>query len=246
MERNIKIVLEYDGTNYSGWQKQKNTTKTIQGVLEESLSKVNKGPVGLIGAGRTDAGVHALGQVANFFINVNIPTDRIPRALNRLIPADISCKTAEEVEPGFHARYDAKGKIYRYRILNQRRGSVFKRNYVYHYIHPLDYQLMLKAAGYFEGTHDFASFQSTGSSVQDTVRTIDLLKIINKETEIWIEIKGNGFLYNMVRIIVGTLIEVGMGKIAHNELKGIIESGKREKAGFTAPAQGLTLLEVFY
>ncbi|MTI60546.1 MAG: tRNA pseudouridine(38-40) synthase TruA [Firmicutes bacterium] len=246
MKRNIKITLEYDGTNYSGWQKQKNTTKTIQGVLEKSLSKINKEPVGLTGAGRTDAGVHALGQVANFFINVNIPTDRIPRALNRLIPDDISCKTAEEVEPEFHARYDAKGKKYRYRIYNQRRASVFNRNYVYHYIHSLDYQLMLEAARYFEGTHDFVSFQSAGSSMQDTVRTIELLKVINKETEIWVEIIGNGFLYNMVRIIVGTLIEIGTGKIPYNKIKEIIESGKREKAGFTAPAQGLTLLEVFY
>lgn len=244
--RNIKITLEYDGTNYSGWQIQKNTEQTIQQILQDALSEINKSPVKVTGASRTDAGVHALGQVANFKLDVPIPLARIPMALNSLLPEDIVCKEAWEVDLDFHARYDAKGKMYRYRILNQAQPSVFIRNYVYHYSYPLDLNLMREAASYLKGTHDFNSFQASGSSIRNTVRTIEKLEVIDRAPEVWIEVKGDGFLYNMVRIIAGTLIEVASGKILPDRVKDILAARDRTRAGFTAPARGLILLKVYY
>ncbi len=244
--RNIKITLEYDGTNYSGWQIQKNTNQTIQQILQEALTIINKSPVKITGAGRTDAGVHALGQVANFRFDVNVPIERIPAAINSLIPEDIVCRSAQEVPMEFHARFDTRGKKYRYRIYNQLLPSVFLRNYAYHFKHSMDLSVMKKAAGYLEGTHDFKAFQASGSPIIDTVRTIFKVEIIEKKPEIWLEISGNGFLYNMVRIIVGTLIETAMGNISINEFKNILVSGDRKRAGFTAPAHGLTLVKVYY
>ncbi|MFW5986559.1 MAG: tRNA pseudouridine(38-40) synthase TruA, partial [Halanaerobiales bacterium] len=178
--RNIKVILEYDGTEYSGWQIQKNTPSTIQQKLEEALEEINKAPVKVQGAGRTDAGVHALGQTANFKLDVSIPADRIPVALNRLLPDDIVCREAEEVALGFHARYDTCGKKYRYRILNKRLPSVFIRNYAYHYIQQLDITAMKEAASCFEGSHDFTSFQARGCGATNTVKTIYDLRIVNK------------------------------------------------------------------
>ncbi|MDI3546799.1 MAG: tRNA pseudouridine38-40 synthase [Halanaerobiales bacterium] len=244
--RNIKITLEYDGTNYSGWQIQKNTEQTIQQILQDALSEINKSPVKVTGASRTDAGVHALGQVANFKLDVPIPLARIPMALNSLLPEDIVCKEAREVDLDFHARYDARGKKYRYRILNQAKPSVFIRNYVYHYSYPLDLNLMREAASYLIGTHDFNSFQASGSSIRNTVRTIEKLEVIDRAPEVWIEVKGDGFLYNMVRIIAGTLIEVASGKILPDRVKDILAARDRTRAGFTAPARGLILLKVYY
>ncbi|MFW6034953.1 MAG: tRNA pseudouridine(38-40) synthase TruA [Halothermotrichaceae bacterium] len=244
--RNIKIILEYDGAGYSGWQIQKNTSQTIQQKVQDVLTSINKTQVKVIGAGRTDKGVHAYGQTANFNLDVPIPVARIPRALNRLLPEDIVCRSAEEVEEDFHARYDAKGKKYRYYILNRKCPSAFKRNYVYHFIHRLDFPKIKKAAKFFEGTHDFNAFQSSGSSVTDTVRTIKSIELQQINQELIIEIVGNGFLYNMVRIIVGTLIEVGMGKIKLADVATIISEGNRKNAGFTVPAAGLFLVEVYY
>lgn len=244
--RNIKITVEYDGTNYRGWQRQKNTSETVQEKLEEALTIINKKPVELQGASRTDAGVHALGQVANFFINVSIPVERIPAALNRLLPEDIRCVKAESVPADFHARHDALGKKYLYRIYNQGIPSVFIRNYVYYFKKKLDPVIMQEAARCLEGTHDFSSFRAAECSARTTVRTIHSIEVIDKSPEIWVEVKGDGFLYNMVRIIIGTLIEASLGKIKIEELPEIIAAKDRRLAGFTAPARGLTLVEVYY
>ncbi|MEJ6949550.1 tRNA pseudouridine(38-40) synthase TruA [Natronospora cellulosivora (SeqCode)] len=244
--QNIKITLEYDGSKYSGWQIQKNTSMTIQEKVEIALKKVNKKDLKLMGASRTDAGVHALGQVANCLFDVAIPPERVPVALNRYLPADIICKKAEKVSIDFHARYDSKGKKYLYRIYNNRIPSVFIRNYAYHYIHELDISLMQKASKAFLGEHDFSSFQSAGCAAKNPVKTIETFDIYTKGKEFFFEIKGSGFLYNMIRIMVGTLIEVSEGKIKLEDMGKIIEGKDRNLAGFTAPAKGLTLLEVYY
>jgi tRNA pseudouridine38-40 synthase len=247
MEQNYKIIVEYDGSNYSGWQIQKNTGQTIQQKLENALTKINKKRVQITGAGRTDAGVHAAGQSANFFLDVDIPVKKIPIALNTELPADIICKKAEKVDQDFHARYDARGKKYRYRLLNSNFNSVFVRNFVYNVYKKLDLKAMQSAAKIFEGSHDFASFCAAGSSVESTVREIYSIDLYPADNgEIWIDVMGNGFLYNMIRILAGTLIETGLGKKTLSEMEYILQSCDRNNAGFTAPAQGLTLMKVFY
>ncbi len=243
---NIKIKLEYDGSRYSGWQIQQNTQHTVQQILEDCLSEINKAPVRVTGAGRTDAGVHALNQAANFWLDVEIPEERIPMAINRLLPDDIICKQARIMSDEFHAQFDAQGKKYRYRFINRGYSSVFVRNFVYNIKEPLKLGKMEQAALYIEGEHDFASFMASGSDIEDTARTIHQIELINKEPEIWIEITGNGFLYKMVRIIMGTLFEIGSGKKKVDEISAIINAKDRKKAGFTAPAKGLTLVEVYY
>ena len=244
---NYKITLEYDGSKYSGWQIQQNTSATIQQKVEEALTKINQSKVSIIGAGRTDAGVHAAGQTANFFLDVDIPANKVPLALNSELPDDIICKKAEKVNADFHSRYNARGKKYRYRILNSNFNSVFVRNFVYNVHKKLDLKLMQRAARTFEGSHDFAALCAAGSSVESTVRNIYSLELYAVDNgEIWIDVIGNGFLYNMIRILAGTLIETGLKKRALPELKNILQSCDRNNAGFTAPAQGLTLMEVFY
>ncbi len=244
--RNIKITVEYDGTKYSGWQIQKNTGETIQQKIEQVLTEINQAKVSVCGASRTDAGVHALGQTANFLLNSSIPTANIPQAMNRLLPNDIICKEARDVGLTFHARHDAKGKKYRYRILNQRYRSVFKRDYAYYLKYPLNVTAMQQAGRYLEGTHDFSAFAASGSSIKDPVRTISSLEIKRRDGEIWLDIIGNGFLYKMVRIITGTLIELGSGQLTVAEIREIIANKERNQAGFTAPAHALTLMEVYY
>ncbi len=244
--RNIKISLEYDGTNYSGWQWQKDTDLTIQQVLEDCLTKLNKSKVKVIGAGRTDAGVHAENQVANFELDVPIPLKNINKAINTILPKDIRCKDPEIMPQDFHARYDAKGKKYRYRISNQSYLSVFKRNYVYNIYQKINFAKMAKAIKFFEGKHDFASFMASGSDIENTVRTINKIEMLQYDDEYWIVIIGNGFLYKMVRIIVGTLIEVGLDKKEIRDIPYIFADQDRVKAGFTAPAKGLTMVKVYY
>ncbi len=244
--RNIMITIEYDGTNYQGWQYQKHTDKTIQETLEKKLSKLNKSKVNVIGAGRTDSGVHAEGQKANFYLDVSIPINRIPIALNSMLPADIVCKEAKIVDDKFHARYDSIGKKYRYRLLNKSYHSVFTRNYVYTFYKKLDLKKIKFAIKDFIGEYDFSAFQSAGSDIYNTERRIDNFEMKLHGEEIWFEITGNGFLYNMVRIIIGTLLEIGLGKRPATDVKRILESKERKEAGFTAPAKGLTLVEVYY
>lgn len=243
--RNIKLILEYDGTNYLGWQKQKIGT-TIQGTLEAAIADLTNEEVEVTGSSRTDAGVHARGFVANFKTNSRIPADKFREAINHKLPDDIVILKSEEVEIEFHARYDAKGKTYSYSILNREVPSAINRNYLYHLKKKLDVEAMKEACKYFIGTYDFAAFKTSGSSVKTTVRTITELYIEEEDNIIKIYVTGDGFLYNMVRIIVGTLIMVGSNKINSNEIKNIIDSKQREKAGICVPATGLVLEKVYY
>jgi tRNA pseudouridine38-40 synthase len=245
--RNIKLIIEYDGTNYRGWQVQPNVI-TIQGEIEKVIKKICGENIELNGSGRTDAGVHARGQVANFLTNSRIPPEKFAFALNAMLPRDIVIRTSEEVDRDFHARYSAKGKEYSYTIINSMFPSAIMRNFAYNidYCERLDIDKFKKAAEYFIGTHDFAGFMSMGSSIKSTVRTIySIDTVVDKET-IRIFYKGNGFLYNMVRIITGTLIFAGVGKIAVDDISDIIKSKDRTRAGITAPPYGLYLDKVIY
>ena len=261
--RNIKLIIEYDGTNYAGWQIQKSPqsivhspqTKTIQETIEKVLEKILQEKVKVTGSGRTDSGVHALAQTANFRTSSPLPVSKIQKALNSLLPKDISIKEAEEADKDFHSRYSAKSKTYRYFILNSETRSAFLNKYAWHIPYRLNVSLMRKEAGALLGRHDFKSFCASGSSVKTTVRTIK--KISVKEAlspqlsalsspAIIIEIEANGFLYNMVRNIVGTLVEIGRGKFPEGNLKKILLAKNRKQAGPTAPAQGLFLVEVKY
>ncbi|MFW5999155.1 MAG: tRNA pseudouridine(38-40) synthase TruA [Halanaerobiaceae bacterium] len=244
--QHIKIFLEYDGTDYHGWQVQKNTDRTVQEKVEKAVAVVNKSPVRVTGSGRTDAGVHALCQVAGFSWEVDVPLQRIPLALNSNLPPDIICKKAEEVPPDFHARFDVRRKTYRYRIRNSRFPSVFDRRYVYHIYRDLNFAAIKDSAAHFAGTYDFKAFQSRKAINSSTIRTIEEISVQETGDEIKIDVVGNGFLYNMVRIMAGTLIEVGLGKRKIESISRVLTEGEREDAGFTAPAKGLTLMEVEY
>ena len=243
--RNIKLVIEYDGKDFNGWQKQPNKLN-IQGEIENVIANITKEEVELTASGRTDAGVHALGQVANFKTNSQIPIEKFPIAINSQIKNSIRIKSAEEVDERFHSRFNCKRKTYRYVIDNSKYGSAIYRNLSYHVSTKLNVDEMKKAIKYFEGEHDFKAFKSSGTSSKSSVRTIYKAIIKEKDENIIIELTGNGFLYNMVRIIVGTLVEVGLGKIDSKEIPDIIESKDRQRAGKTLPPQGLFLLEVEY
>ena len=243
--KNIKLTLEYDGTNYYGWQKQ-NGMKTIQGELEEAIFNVTKEKCDLTGSSRTDAGVHAKGFIANFKTNSKVPPNKFREALNVKLPNDIVVVKSEEVEESFHARYCAKGKTYEYSILNSDVPSALIRNTVYHYKYNLDVEAMKIAAKQFIGTHDFAAFKTQGSSVKGTIRTIFDVNVEKNYEIIKISVKGDGFLYNMVRIIVGTLINVGRGKTDATDIINIINKKDRTLAGDCVPPNGLILKEVYY
>ena len=242
---NVKILLEYDGSNYHGWQRQKNAL-TIQEVVEEAVYKVTGEKVKVIGAGRTDAGVHARGQVANFHTNCRIPVERLPYAINSHLPEDIAVKGAEEVPDDFHARYSAKAKVYTYTIYNAPFPSPLMRKYSYFYPHILDVEAMQEAAKAFVGVHDFTAFRASGSPVKSSVRNVMRLEVKKSKDVITIEVEADGFLYNMVRIIAGTLLEVGSGKRTPEEIPLVISSRDRERAGITLPAHGLCLEKVVY
>ena len=243
--KNVKLTIEYDGTNYHGWQSQSNA-KTVQETIERAIRGLTGEEITITGSSRTDQGVHAFGQVANFLTESNIPYDRFSYALNRMLPKDIVIKKSEEVSMDFHARHCSKGKKYRYLIYNSSSPSAIFRNGSYHISHNLDLDNMSKAITFFVGTHDFSAFRATGSSVKTSVRTIFDVNLTRDGDNIWFEVSGDGFLYNMVRIMVGTLVDVGMGRIKEEEIPGILESLDRKKAGRTAPPQGLYLVEVFY
>ena len=244
--RNIKLTIEYDGKDFNGWQKQPNKLN-IQGTIEQAIKQITGEEVDLNASGRTDAGVHSLGQVANFKTNSKLPIEKWPLALNANLKKSIVIKKAEEVDERFHSRLSCKKKTYRYVINNSKYGTAIYRNLETHIPQKLDIEKMQQAVKFFEGEHDFKAFKASGTSSKSSVRTIYEAKVIKMPDEkIFIELTGSGFLYNMVRIISGTLVEVGLGKIKPDEIPGIIESKQREKAGKTLPPQGLYLLNVEY
>jgi len=262
MEKNILLTIEYDGTNFHGWQKQPEQ-RTVQGELERVLHIVCGQEVKLEGTSRTDAGVHAYGQRASFKGNSKIPTDRLIVAANYLLSGgknaigqtgDVRIIDAGEKPPEFHARFDAKAKKYIYKISNESESDIFKRNYFYQITRPLDIRAMDEAAAHLKGTKDFISFQASGGEEKKTtVRTIHDLTITKRQDpqhgitqSLQIEITGDGFLYNMVRIITGTLVEVGLGKKSPHSIPSVIGSKDRQNAGHTAPPQGLYLADVYY
>jgi len=244
--RTIKLTIEYDGTHYLGWQVQPKGA-TLQGVLEEKLSFLTNEKIDLLGSGRTDAGVHALGQVAHFKTESQLDVQTIQKALNSLLPSDIVIQKVEEVDEGFHARKQSKSKTYEYRILNRNIRSAFHRGYAWHIPQMLNIGEMRKATRSLMGEHDFSSFQSVGSPKRTAVRKVTRAEWKqSRDGFLRFEIEANGFLKQMVRAIVGTLIEVGRRKITSEEFQKILDSRDRKNAGPTAPAHGLFLKEVKY
>ena len=243
--KRIKLTIAYDGTNYCGWQVQPNGI-TVEEVVNKALKKLTGEDIQVIGASRADSGVHALGNVAVFDTHTTIPPERISYALNQRLPEDIVIVKSEEVAEDFHPRYCDCSKTYEYHILNTRIPIPTKRLTNYFVSYDLDVEKMRKAAGYLIGEHDFVSFCNVRTDVEDTVRTVTELEILKDGEEITIRISGNGFLYNMVRIIVGTLIRVGRGFYEPEKVKEILEAKDRKAAGVTAPPHGLILAEIRY
>lgn len=241
----IKLTIEYDGTAYAGWQRQENAL-AVQQVIEEALTKLTRARVVIAGASRTDAGVHALGQTAHFDTESRIPPDKYAFALNTMLPADIRIRKSEAVSEDFHARFSNKGKRYRYLIYQSPHAGALNRNTHAHVIYPLDDEKMRRELTALIGTHDFAAFAASGSVVKDTVRTIYNASLTRRGDELELLMEGSGFLYNMVRIIAGTLISVGAGRLEEGAFARAIQSGNRLDLGVTAPAHGLTLMEVYY
>lgn len=243
--KRVKLTIAYDGTNYCGWQVQPNGI-TVEEVLNKALQKLTGENILVIGASRTDSGVHALGNVAVFDTKTTIPADRIALALNQRLPEDIVITKSEEVPLDFHPRYCDCSKTYEYHIINTRIPNPTKRLTNYFVSYQLDLDKMRQAASYLVGEHDFVSFCNVRTDVENTVRTITELEVLENGDEITIRITGNGFLYNMVRIIVGTLIRVGRGFYEPEKVKEILEAKDRKAAGVTAPAHGLMLMEIRY
>jgi len=252
--RNIKLTIEYDGTNYAGWQVQNSCQlsavscqpKTIQETIEIALKRILQKKIKLIGSGRTDSGVHAKAQVANFKTDSGIAAEKIRMALNAVLPDDITVIKAEEAVLGFHSRFSAKSKVYRYTILNRLSRPTILRDMVYFLSYPLNLRLMRREAKILLGRHNFKSFQAVDKEERGAVRTIKNLEITKDNDFINIDIEADGFLYNMVRNIVGTLIEIGRGKLPAGSMQKILLSRNRKLAGPTVPAKGLCLLKVRY
>lgn len=243
--RNIRLTVEYDGTAYSGWQKQASAA-TIQGTLEDRLKKVCGHPADLLVAGRTDAGVHGLGQTSNFHTNSKLPAKKIKNILNHLLPRDIRIVEAKEVPETFHATYHAKAKLYRYIIHNAREHTVFDRHTHYHVRPKLDVAAMRRAAKFLVGTHDFSAFRGTLGKKADPKRTLMKIQVRQKGSDVILEYTGVSFLHQMVRILSGTLLYVGLGKLKPEDMKEILASKRRQEAGPTLPSSGLFLVKVFY
>lgn len=244
--RNIKITIAYDGSRYNGWQRQDNTDNTIQGKLEQLVSRMTGEEIEIHGSGRTDGGVHAHGQVANFHTDSRMPKEEMLAYMNEYLPMDIAVLDIRDAAERFHSRLNVKRKTYCYHIWNSPVPNVFLRKYSYQIPEPLNLKKMEQAAAYLLGTHDFKSFCSRKKMKKSTVRMIENIQIEKKGDEIILTYRGNGFLYNMVRILTGTLIEVGRGERAAEEMPDILEAKSRDRAGFTAPAQGLFLERVDY
>lgn len=253
---NFKMTLQYEGTRYQGWQRQESTDNTIQGKLEALLSKMTGQKIEVQGSGRTDAGVHALGQVANFHADTEMTTEEMLDYINRYLPEDIGLISLEQVSERFHSRLNAQGKTYCYRVICSGLPHVFDRRFAHEITEDVDVEAMRRAAEYLLGTHDFKAFTSNKRGKKSTVRTVSEIQIEKItslsmkrqgiEDEICLTYSGNGFLYHMVRIMTGTLLEVGTHKRKPEEMPEILSSGSREKAGELVPAKGLTLMEVRY
>ena len=241
----VRLIVDYDGTNYHGWQIQKNAI-TVEEILQQALCDLLQEPIELVGASRTDAGVHARGNVAVFDTHTRIPAEKIAIAVNQRLPEDIRVMQSEEVEEQFHPRYAESEKTYEYHISNVPIQLPTRRLYSYFVYLPLDVEKMQEAAKLFVGEHDFAGFCSAKSQVQTTVRTIYDCQVEKEGDEICIRVRGNGFLYNMVRIIAGTLVEVGLGRRKLSTVSQAIEKADRSLAGPTAPPEGLTLIKIEY
>lgn len=244
-QRRFVLVCEYDGTAYCGWQRQINGP-SVQQVLEEALARLTGGPVAVTGSSRTDAGVHALGLCAHFDSATRIPPDKLAFALNTMLPPDIRIRESGLAPDGFHARYSACGKVYRYAFFNSRHDCAIGRQYAAHVPLPMDEGLMHEEAQALRGTHDFAAFAASGSVAASTVRTIYRAQVRRDGDQVTLCVLGDGFLYNMVRIIAGTLMEVGTGKRAPGAIARAIATGDRLALGQTAPAKGLMLMHVLY
>lgn len=243
--KNIKMIIEFNGKKYSGWQRQ-NNAPAVQNEIEKALLRLTGQKISVNGSSRTDAGVHALGMCANFRADIRIPPQNLPRALNAKLPRDIAVLDATVEDYEFHARYSAKGKKYVYNIYNRRIHSPVHMDYCWHVPKTLDIEKMKIAAKHLLGKHDFSTFKSSGASNQSDVRTIHSIDIERSKDIVSIEISGDGFLYNMVRIIAGTLVDIGLGKKAPEKMAEILMSRNRKTAGKTAPANGLTLKKVYY
>lgn len=243
--RVVKLVLGYDGTDFAGWQRQAGRS-TIQQTLEEALAGLTGEAVAVVGAGRTDAGVHAVAQVASFRTRSRIPAEGFVFGTNARLPETIGVTAASDMPPGFHAQRDAKGKHYRYRILNRRAPSALDARFVHRVGRPLDEAAMAGAAAVLVGTHDFSSFRNVGSVEGPAVRTVARLDVSRAGEYVSVDVEGDGFLYKMVRNLVGTLLLVGLGRIGPEEVRKILDARDRRKAGPAAPARGLTLIEVRY
>lgn len=244
--RNIKLVIQYDGTRYSGWQSQEHEKNTIQGRLTAVLSRLTGEEIQLSGSGRTDAGVHAIGQTANFKTESAVSCEELLSSLNRYLPEDIAVLSAEETDLRFHSRLNAVRKTYRYRIWNSSVPNVFERKYLFTVEDALDEKAMREAAALLCGTHDYKAFSSCRRGKKSTVRTVESIVIERRGRELDLSFTGNGFLYHMVRILTGTLIEIGLHRKQPEDMTEILASLRRENAGFTAPAQGLCLMSVEY
>lgn len=243
--RNIRLHICYDGTRYKGWQRLPGVENTIQGKLEQTLSKILDEQIEISGSGRTDAGAHALGQVANFHCKNAMPCERILSELRRYLPEDIGIDSCQEASPRFHARLNCKSKTYRYRVWNSEKPCVLIRRFVYVMPEKLDVGKMRQAAAYFVGEHDFSAFCANKKMKKSTVRRIDDVTIAQEGEELVFSFTGDGFLYNMVRIMVGTLLEIGQDKRRIDSIPTLF-GAKREDAGYLVPAQGLCLMEVTY
>lgn len=244
--RNIRMILQYEGTRYQGWQKQTSTDNTIQGKLENLLTRMCNESIEIHGSGRTDAGVHAMGQVANFHTNSEMTTEEMLEYINRYLPEDIAVVALSEVSPRFHSRLNACGKHYEYRIINSEIPHVFHRRYALEVPERLDVMAMERAASYLCGEHDFKSFTSAKKGKKSTVRRIDEIMITREEDIFIFSFKGSGFLHHMIRILMGTLLQVGKGERSPESIIELIEAKNREQAGPLVPAKGLTLIEVYF
>lgn len=260
--RNLKLEIEYDGTNYCGWQIQNSRQsivrspqkKTIQETIEKSLQKILQEKIKLIASGRTDAGVHALAQVANFTTNSKIPPDKLQHALNSILPDDIVINKLKEAGTDFHSRFSARSKIYRYLVLSRSYPCVFLKNRVHFCPYPLNVELMRQEAGLLMGEHDFKAFCASGGASKSTIRTIKDISVSMSNYALYaaryplvvIDIEANGFLYNMVRGIVGTLLDIGRGRLEKGHIKKMLRLRNRKLCGVTAPAKGLYLVKVKY